>query len=290
MIRSERMYREDAENLARMMQEEDPMIEIRDIEVDPNADGYVIVALDRRTDEQFLIESYSAWAERIEKKARPRNARVAVEKIHTRKGKKNATLRGDWVRLESRDWPDEICGSIEAGDLPGELLIEIEPELVDVESVEPGHGRPENYSVDGRYLILIDNKGAKVWKLVEKLANFTLEDQSDYIEEWRRLGFKISPKPQAPYIELENEVSEAEILEEVKERLLDISSEGYHSILVDGKSRASYYAWVVAGALGLSVVIGWIEEKTKNSSGFAKLSFIELLDYKSVEESILSSA
>ncbi|MDD5747741.1 MAG: hypothetical protein PHP64_01595 [Actinomycetota bacterium] len=290
MKANERMLKEDAERLARSMQEDDAMIEIRDIAVDPDVGGYVVVAYDRRTGEEFVIDHYDSWEARRTEQEKTRSAKIRFSKVHTRHGKKNATLSGEWMRVQNEDIPDEISCAIDRGDIPGETLTDFEPSLSEIDLLEPGNGKPEDYWVAGKFLLLVDSRGLKVWKLIERLANFTLKDQVDYVQEWRRLGFEINPEQRAPFLDSESELAEAEILEEVRESLLDIAREGYDAIVVDGGTSVGFYAWVIAGTLGLSVLISFVREKASANFGSASLSYVELLPYKEVEESLLPSS
>jgi hypothetical protein len=89
-----------------------------------------------------------------------------------------------------------------------------------------------------------------------KLANFTLHDQAEHVDQWRSFGFEMDPAPRAPLIEFEKgEWTEEAILNAVHQALLDIRREGFQAILVGGLSNAMAYAWLLADALGLEVVM-----------------------------------
>ncbi len=89
-----------------------------------------------------------------------------------------------------------------------------------------------------------------------KLANFTLHDQTHYLEKWQEFGFDIDPIPRAPLIEFEKgEWTEERILEAVKSSLLQIKAEGFDAIMIGGLSNVMAYAWVLASQLGLRVVM-----------------------------------
>lgn len=284
--KNEALFKEDAEQLARQIQDDDPMIEIRDIQVDPAVGGYVIVAYDRRSDEQFVVDHYEAWAEKRREIKQTHLAEIVVEKVHERKGRKTAHLRGEWVTVKPENWPEDICGAIESKEVAGEPLIEIEPSLNDIEVLEPGHADPKDYSFDGTYLVLSTPETAQVWKLIERLANFTLSDQSDLLAEWKSLGFEIAPEPRAPLVEPGGgEWQESDVLQEVRDRLLDIADQGFTTILVDGEPNVTAYAWVLAGVMGLKVITAWTLRISTPGSGSATLGFSELLGYKEVEES-----
>ncbi|HEY5526062.1 MAG TPA: hypothetical protein VIK02_00605, partial [Candidatus Anoxymicrobiaceae bacterium] len=75
-----------------------------------------------------------------------------------------------------------------------------------------------------------------------------------------------------------------DVLEEVRDRLLDLSEKGYGAILVDGQTNTMAYAWLLAGVLGLKVIIGWEQKGATPISGFAGMGYTELLHYKEVEE------
>jgi hypothetical protein len=83
-----------------------------------------------------------------------------------------------------------------------------------------------------------------------------------------------------------DEWSEADVLEEVRDRLLDISEQGYGAILVDGQASVTAYAWVLACRMGLRVVTGWTRTSAAAGSGFSGLGYSELIHYREVEESL----
>jgi hypothetical protein len=189
--------------------------------------------------------------------------------------------------MPERDWPRDISDELEQGELPGESLVEIEPSAAGADLVEPGHGSPADYGFDGTFLVFLGKTGPKVWRRIVKLANFTLTDQSEVIGEWRALGFDISPQPRAPMVEPGvPEWGEEEILEEVRDRLLDISEEGYAAVLVDDQTSVAAYAWVLAGKMGLKVITSWTAEARTSRTGFSGLGYSELIDYRDVEESL----
>jgi len=89
-----------------------------------------------------------------------------------------------------------------------------------------------------------------------KLANFTLHDQAGFVNQWRGLGFEMDPQPRAPLIEFEKgEWTEEAILAAVYTTLTQIKQEGFQAILIGGLSNAMAYAWLLADALGLEVVM-----------------------------------
>jgi len=89
-----------------------------------------------------------------------------------------------------------------------------------------------------------------------KLANFTLHDQTQYIERWREFGFEIDPTPRSPLIEFEKEEwTEEKILEAVKRVLTAIKQEGFEAIMIGGLSNCMAYAWYLAHQMGLRVVM-----------------------------------
>jgi len=90
-----------------------------------------------------------------------------------------------------------------------------------------------------------------------KLANFTLHDQTQYIEKWRDYGFEIDPIPKAPLIEFEKgEWTEEKILNATKRALVAIKDEGFDAIMIGGLSNVMAYAWYLASSqLGLRVIM-----------------------------------
>ena len=283
---SEGLFKEDAERLARQIEDDNPMVDILEIKVDPEQGGYVIVAYDRGADEEFVVDRYESWTERASTVG-PRPHPQLVVKVKEKRGKKTAVVHGEWVEVESDDWPEEICDAVEVREPPGESLLDIEPDAAGANVVEPGRGLPGDYGFDGRFLVHVSEEGARVWRQILKLANFTLSDQSGLIGEWRALGFDISPKPLAPLVEPGmEEWGEADVLEEVRDRLLDISEQGYGGILVDGQSNVTAYAWVLAGRMGLKVLTSWTREDKTSRGGFSGLGYSELIHYHDVEESL----
>lgn len=282
----EGLYKEDAEKLAQQMESDNPMVDILDIRVDPQLGGYVIVAYDNEADEEFTVDRYEKWEERT-RETGPRPRPQLVVKVKEKHGKKTAVAQGEWVEIAPEDYPDDICDAIEERELPGESLLDIEPSAAEADLVEPGHGKPGDYGFNGSYLTHFSAEGARVWRLILKLANFTLTDQADLVHEWRALGFEISPEPLAPMVEPgSDEWAEADVLEEVRDRLLDISEQGYGAILVDGQTNAAAYAWVLACRMGLRVYISWTRASGDAGSGFSGLGYSELIHYREVEESL----
>jgi len=282
----EGMYKEDAEKLAQQMDNDNPMVDILDIRVDPQAGGYVIIAYDNETDEEFTVDRYETWLERA-RETGPKLVSQLVVKLKEKHGRKTAVIQGEWVEVPTENYPDEICDAIANREVSGESLLDIEPSTGDADLVEPGHGKPGDYGFDGNYLMHFDAEGSRVWKQIIKLANFTLTDQSDLRHEWRSLGFDIAPEPLAPMVEPgSDDWGEADVLEEVRDRLLDISEQGYGAILLDGQTNAAAYAWVLACEMGLKVIMSWTQVGDTQTSGFSGLGYSELLHYRKVEDSL----
>jgi hypothetical protein len=282
----EGMYKEDAEKLAQQIETESPMVDVLDIRVDPQASGYVIIAYDNETDEEFTVDRYETWLERARDTGPSRVSQLVVT-VKEKRGKKTAVIHGRWTEVPPENYPEEICDAIEEGEVPGESLLDVEPSSADAGSVEPGHGKPGEYGFDGTYLVHVGPQGSRVWKQVIKLANFTLVDQSDLVHQWRSLGFDISPQPLAPMVEPGSEEwRESDVLEEVRDRLLDISEKGYGAILLDGQTDSACYAWVLGCEMGLKVIIGWTASGGTTGSGFSGLGYSELLHYRAVTETL----
>jgi hypothetical protein len=282
----EGLFKEDAERLARQIEDENPMVDILEIKVDPEQGGYVIVAYDRGADEEFLVDRYETWTERASTVG-PRAHPQVVVRVKEKRGKKTAVVRGEWEEVEPDDWSEDICDAVEQRELPGESLLDIEPTAGEADLVEPGHGAPGEYGFDGTFLVHLSSEGARVWRQILRLANFTLEDQSGLQSDWRSLGFDISPEPLAPFVEPgAEEWGEADVLEEVRDRLLDISEQGFGAILVDGQTNAMAYAWVLAGRMGLKVITSWTREEKTAKGGFSGLGYSELIHYRDVETSL----
>ena len=280
------LYKEDAEKLARQMEDDNPMIDILDIKMDPGISGYVIVAYDNETDEEFTVDRPETWVERAATTG-PRPLSQLVIRVKEKHDRKVAVLGGKWTEVTPENWPGHIREAVERRELPGENLVDIEPGASDADIVEPGHGAPAEYGFDGSYLVHLGEQDTRVWRQILKVANFTLEDQSHLSSEWRALGFEIAPEPLAPMVEPGSEEwSEAYILEEVIDRLLDISEKGYGAILVDGQTSVMAYAWVLACRMGLKVISSWSRAGMTSRSGFSGLGYSELIHYHDVEESL----
>ena len=111
---SEGLFKEDAERLARQIEDDNPMVEILEIKVDPEQGGYVIVAYDRGADEEFVVDRYESWTERASTVG-PRPHPQLVVRGREKRVKKTAVVHGEWVEVESIAWPEEIC---DAGEVP----------------------------------------------------------------------------------------------------------------------------------------------------------------------------
>lgn len=279
----EGMYKEDAEKLANQITDENPMVDILDIRVDTDFGGFVIVAYDRGADEEFTVDSYEAWVDRRPPAVTSRYPGLVV-RVRERHGHKTGVITGEWVEVGREKWPDDICDAVEEQKVPGELLTELEPAVADAEAIEPGRGSPPEYGFDGTFLAMVSPGGSRVWQRIVRLANFTTEDLSGQVHEWRALGFDLDPEPQAPFIEPGEEWEEHEILEEVRDRLLDLSERGYGAILVDGPTGATAYAWVLAGIMGLRVITGYTRRSSSEHGGFSGIGYSEMLHFREIED------
>lgn len=280
------MYKEEAERLAEQMRADNPLLDVLDIRLDPQSGGYVVVAYDNSTDEKITIESPEVWTEIIEQGEEKESLDVSV-RIQKKKGQRVAVVKGKWDRVEDAKWPDEICAAVKAANPLGINLPDLDPKIQPEDLVEPGHGLAGDYWIMGDYLLLLSGEKTRVWRRAIRLANFTLEDQADFLHEWRGLGFDIDPRPRAPMFEPGSpDWDEQGLLEEVKQRLFDVSNEGFDGILIDGHTNTTAYAWLVAGVLGLRSFLGWTSKSGSEESGSTSLGYIELLNYKDVESSI----
>lgn len=89
-----------------------------------------------------------------------------------------------------------------------------------------------------------------------RLANFTLHNQDQYVEQWREYGFEIDPTPRSPLVEFEKEEwTEQKILESTKKALMEIKEQGFDAIMIGGLSNVMAYAWYLANQMGLRVVM-----------------------------------
>ena len=279
------MFKEDAERLAEWITDENQMVDVIDIKMDPDRGNYVIVAYDYGTDEEFYVDGPETWAQKKNELARKPVASSITATVREKHGRKVGSVLGHWTEVNPDDWPDEICDAVEDRRVPGEALTDLEPALADAEIVFPGKGKPDDYGVDGDYLVLVSRDGAKVWRHIVKLANFTLEDQSARSDAWRGLGFDIAGQPLAPMVEpVSEEWGEKDVADEVRSRMLDILDQGYGAILIDGQTNVSAYAWVFAGVVGLKVIMAWEQRGESPQSAFAGMGYTELLHYKEIEE------
>jgi hypothetical protein len=279
------MFKEDAERLAEQIVDENQMVDIIDVKMDPDRGNYVIVAYDYGTDEEILVDGPETWAEKKSELARKPVASSVTAHVREKHGRIVGSLLGHWTEVNPNDWPDEICDAVEERRVPGEALADLEPALADAEIVYPGKGKPDDYGLDGDYLVMVSQDGAKVFRHIIKLANFTLADQSAMSAAWRQLGFDISPQPLAPMVEPSaEEWGEKDVADEVRDRLLDVLDKGYGAILVDGQTNVSAYAWVLAGVVGLKVIMAWEQRGESTGSAFAGMGYAEMLHYKEIEE------
>jgi len=280
----EALFKEDAERLAARIVDENPMVDILEISMDPELGGYTITAYDYGADEEFTVEKVEGWNARRSQSHEVRLARGLAATVREKHGRKVGSITGHWVEVRPDDWPESVCGAVSERRYPGEAIVELEPSLAEAQTVYPGGGPPDAYGFDGSYLVMVSGDDARVFKQIVKLANFTLEDQSGRVGDWRTLGFDIAPRPEAPFVEPGGDGwSEDGVVEEVRDRLLDLSEQGFGAILVDGATNVTAYAWVLAGALGLKVVTAWEQSGEGEGSGFTGMGFTELLNFKEVE-------
>ena len=279
------MFKEDAERLAEQIVDENQMVDIIDVKMDPDLGNYVIVAYDYGSDEEILVDNPQAWAAKKDELARRPVGNDVTAHVRERHGVIVGSLLGHWTEVAPDNWPDEICDAVEERRIPGEALTDIEPAIGDAEIVYPGKGKPDNYGLEGDYLVMVSKDGARVFRHIIKLANFTLEDQAEQGAAWRQLGFDISPQPLAPMVEPGvDEYGEKDVADEVRDRMLDILDKGYGAILIDGQTNVSAYAWVFAGVVGLKVIMAWEQRGQSSASAFAGMGYTELLHYKEIEE------
>lgn len=287
MQSDEGMFKEDAEKLARQIQDDDPMVEILEIRLDPDLGGYVIVVNDRSADEQYVVDHYETWAEKRQEINDLDLPELVIEKVDEKHGRKVARIRGHWADVAVKELPQDVCDALASGGFPGEALVDVEPALLEVDLVEPGHGKPSEYRISGGFLVHLGPKTQKAWRRITRLANFTLEDQSDMVRDWLELGFDMDPRPQAPMVEPgRDEWDEEQVLQEVKDRLLDLGEQGFEAILVDGPTSSTAYAWVMAGVMGLKVITAWSAKGGGKTAGYTSIGYSELLHFREVEKSL----
>jgi len=287
MIGNTSLFKEDAERLALQIQDEEPSVEIRGIRMDPAVGGYVIEAFDTISGDTFLVDDYQTWVERRGEVYESRAHDLVLESVHTKHGKSVAKLKGEWVEIPADDWPDHICALVERLERPGDAVTDIEPRLADVDFVEPGHGAPDDYSVDGEYLVLMAPEPVRVWRRITRMANFTLVDQSQLVGEWRELGFDIVPDPVAPMVEpASSNWTEEGVLEELHDRLMDISEKGFEAILLDGLTNVTAYAWFIASMLGMKVVMSWEQSEEIGDASSSRLGYRVMLHYSEVQQAL----
>lgn len=280
----EALFKEDAERLAARIADENPMVDILDISMDPELGGYTITAYDYGADEEFTVETVETWNAKRSRHLEARTMHGLTGRVHEKRGRKVGSIAGHWVEVRPGDWPGSICDAVSGRRYPGEAIVDLEPSLAEAQAIYPGGGPPGDYGFDGSYLVMVSGKDARVFKQIVKLANFTLEDQSGRVKDWRALGFDIAPRPEAPFVEPGvDEWSEDGVVEEVRDRLLGLSERGFGAILVNGATSVTAYAWVLAGVLGLEVVTAWERRGEGEGSGFTGMGFTELLHFKEVE-------
>jgi hypothetical protein len=279
------MYKEDAERLAEQITDENQMVDIIDIRMDPDRGNYVIIAYDSASDEEIIVDRVEMWNEKKNEIARLHVVDAISVRVHEKHGRKVGSVMGRWVEVDPVDWPGEICDAVEERRVPGEALLDMEPAVAGADIIYPGKGKPDDYGFDGDYLVMLESAGARVYRHIIKLANFTLSDQTGRKEAFSGLGFEINPLPQAPLLEPGAEDGgEKDVAGEVRDRLLDISRQGYGAILLDGQTNVTAYAWVLAGVMGLKVIMAWEQESRGVLSGFSGLGYSELLHYKEIED------
>lgn len=104
---------------------------------------------------------------------------------------------------------------------------------------------------------------------MQRIANFTLHDQKDYVRRWRKFGFDMDPRPRAPLIQYEQKRwTEEKIFSEVKKRIYKIHDEKYDAILIGGLSNVMLYAWYLANKLGIRVIMAKTPRKRGKNGGF----------------------
>ena len=77
---------------------------------------------------------------------------------------------------------------------------------------------------------------------MKKCANFTLHDQTFYLDVWRGMGYEMSVEKYAPLINFP----------ETPEKVI---SEGYEAVLIGGLSNVMAYAWYAFSQAGIEVIM-----------------------------------
>jgi len=83
------------------------------------------------------------------------------------------------------------------------------------------------------------------------LANFTMHQQSIYLDTWKTQGFDVDPRPQAPRVY--KGLTEIQVYDMVKDRIQ--SFQLYNGVLLGGLTNLMCYAWHVCTVIGLPTYI-----------------------------------
>ena len=99
------------------------------------------------------------------------------------------------------------------------------------------------------------------------LANFTMHQQSIYLDCWNKQGFKVEPMPQAPRVS--KDLTEVQVYQMVKNKIRTLSH--YDGILLGGLTNLMCYAWHACAKIDMPT---YIIKSPRTSAELIKMSGI----------------
>lgn len=108
-----------------------------------------------------------------------------------------------------------------------------------------------------------------------KVANFTSENQSEYVSDWLNYGVVLDPTSRLPLLVEpweEGDFNEDNLILHIKEELLNVKGKGFDGVIIYKDNPMAIYVWYIAAKLGLKVIMpklvdgkylnGWVELPT----------------------------
>jgi hypothetical protein len=181
-----------------------------------------------------------------------------VAKVTDQDGKLIADIDGEWVEVSDdpdKDWSTGIFGKERIRfDVP---LVKYLPEILEVDSVIPGGGKPGEYEYDRErnQIVLPTQDGVRVWQKRLHIANFTDTERTNLEPMFWDWGFRLD----GAFLdrdESEDSLTLALCLE-IRDWIehLRYGEETFDAILIDELTVETLYAYVIAGKHDMDVYL-----------------------------------
>lgn len=127
---------------------------------------------------------------------------------------------------------------------------------------------------------------------LKRLANFTLHDQTQYVEVWKGFGYDLDPRPRAPLIPFEKGTwTEDMIFKATWEAMDKILQECFEAIIIGGLSNCMAYAWYIANLMNMEVVMARTPRMRDHATGrqlFVMTGYSKMLNVGDIAELVMT--